>query len=65
MSARFDSGGFEFAHLSEDLCEPVSEAIKGLALVVVWERAAEDLQRVLGSLEGIDEAVEACTNFWR
>jgi hypothetical protein len=36
MSAHFRSGGFEFAYCGEDLCEPVSEAIKGLALVVVW-----------------------------
>ena len=36
-----------------------------MALVVVWERAAEHLQRMLGSLEGIDEAVEACAELWR
>ena len=41
------------------------EPVKALALVAVWERAAEDLQRMLRSLEGIDEAVEACTNFRR
>ena len=63
MSARFDSGGFEFAHLSEDLCEPVSETVKAIALVAGWQRAAEDLQRMLGSLEGLDEAVEAGTKF--
>ena len=63
MSARFHSGGFEFTHLGEDLCEPVSEPVKAIALVAVWERAAEDLQRMLGSLEGIDKAVEAGTKF--
>ena len=63
MSAHFHSGGLEFAYFGEDLCEPVGESIKALALVVVWERSAEHLQRVLGSLEGIDEAVEACTEF--
>ena len=52
MSARFDSGGFEFAHLGEDLCEPVREPVEAIALVAVWERAAEDLQRMLGSLAG-------------
>ena len=65
MSAHFYSGGVEFAYFGEDLCEPVGEPIKAIAFVVVWERAAEDLQRVLGSLEGIDEAVEARTEFRR
>ncbi len=59
MSARLHSGAFEFAYLGEDLCEPVGEPVKALAIGVVWERAAEDLQRVLGGLEGIDETVEA------
>jgi len=27
MSARFCSGGFEFAYLGEDLCEPVGEPV--------------------------------------
>jgi hypothetical protein len=36
---------------------------KEIAFVVVWERAEEDLQRMLGSLEGIDEAVEAGAKF--
>jgi hypothetical protein len=65
MSAHFHSVGFEFAYFSEDLCESVGEPVKTLAFVVVWERAAEHLQRMLGSLQRIDEAVEACTDLWR
>jgi hypothetical protein len=59
MSARFHSGGFEFAYFGKDFCEPAREPVKAIAPVAVWERAAEDLQRMLGSPEGIDEAVEA------
>ena len=65
MSVRFPLCGFEFAYLGEDLCEPVGEPVKALAVVVVWERAAEHLQRVLGGEEGIDEAVEPGAELWR
>jgi hypothetical protein len=63
MSAHFHSGGVEFAYSGDDLSESVGESVKSIALVVVREGAAKHLQRVLGSLEGIDEAVEAGTKF--
>ena len=64
MSAHFHSVGFEVAYFSEDLCESVGKPVKTMPFVVVWERAAEHLQRMLGSLQRIDEAVATCTDFW-
>ena len=47
----FHSVGFEFAYFGEDLCEPIGEPVKTLTVVAGRERAAEDLQRMLWSLE--------------
>jgi hypothetical protein len=65
MSAHFHSGGLDFAYFGEDLGKPVGEPVKAIAPVAVWKGASEQLQRMLGSLEGIDETVEARLELWR
>jgi hypothetical protein len=60
VSAHFHSGGFQFSYFGEDLGKPVCEPVERGAFIAVWEGAAEQLQGMLGSDQGVNEAGEAC-----
>src|SRR5580704_17808853 len=56
ISAHFHSG--EFSYFGEDLGKPVCEPVETGAFIA-WEGAAEQLQGMLGSDQGVNEAGEA------
>ena len=63
IASHFHSGGLEFSYLGQDLDEADGESEETIARITVRERTAEHLHDVLSGDQGVDEAIDACTNW--
>lgn len=63
IASHFYSGGLEPPYLGRDLDPSDRESEETIARITVWEGTAEHLYDVLSGDQGVDEAIDACTNW--